>query len=235
MTVRILHTSDLHLPRDVEANPAPLVALLDALRGGLGPYDVWVDCGDLLPDPPASLDPQHVTDSRMMPDAWAAAARWQLGWLLNVGPRIVEALGERRGLVIDGNHHWLHAAIFLERLSAGSVTVPRYGDVVEVAGLHWTGLPQTPPLGGCFRREVQSDEWPGVLARIPPADVLVSHAPPSGPLSMHPEWGVPGPHRLPHPLVLCGHIHETGGQEHTERGQRVVNGARHIRIVEVDL
>ena len=73
-----------------------------------------------------------------------------------------------------------------------------------------------------------------MLAAVPPADVLVSHAPPAGPLSKRDEWGVPGIERLPHPLILCGHIHELGGQEHAERGQRVINGATRIRIVEVE-
>ena len=234
MTVRILHTGDLHLPKHGDPERGTIKRLLDALRGSLGPYDVWVDCGDLLPDPPPSLDPQRVTDTRLMPEAWTAAAEWQMRWADKAFPRIVEALGDRPALVIDGNHHWLHAAVRLEAWGNGNVHAMRHGEVVEACGLRWTGLPHTPPLGGCFRREVHPYSWPEVLAEIPAADVLVSHAPPAGPLSKHPEWGVPGLDRLPHPLILCGHIHEHGGQEHTERGQRVINGATWIRIVEVE-
>lgn len=234
MTLRILHTSDLHLPRDVEARPARLVALLDALRGGLGPYDVWVDCGDLLPDPPASLNPQQVWTTRLLPEAKRRAAQWQRAWLAEVAPVLLDCLGGRPAVLCDGNHHWHSSALDISD-RASNVLAARLGAVVEACVLRWTGLPHTPPLGGRFYREVHPPSWPDVLAMVPAADVLVSHAPPSGPLSMHLEWGIPGIDRLLHPLVLCGHIHQRGGGERTERGQRVVNGATRIRILEVDL
>jgi hypothetical protein len=232
--VRILHTSDLHLPKHGDPERGAIRRLLDALRGSLGDYDVWVDSGDLLPDPPASIDPQRVSDARMMPEAHEAAARWQLRWMERVAPHIVEALGDRRGVVIDGNHHWMNAAHYLDTASAGRIAYAQHGEAVEVASLRWTGLPFIPSCGGCFRREVEAADWSDILGAVPPADVLVSHAPPAGPLSVYDEWGVPWDRCRRHaPVVLCGHIHQTGGREASD-GWRVVNGACRMRIIEIE-
>jgi Icc-related predicted phosphoesterase len=203
--------------------------LLPALRGSLGHYDVWVDSGDFQGEP-----------ARIGADR-GAILRWQRArWLhTRLADNIRAALAGRPAVLVPGNHDAYDYRPHLRRppgaALAGNILAPANGEVVEAAGLRWCGLRSIPACGGYFEGEMPPVELAEMARNLPAADVLVSHAPPAGPASRLPEWGVPGLEAHPAWVVLCGHIHERGGMDEVVEGRRIVNGARRARIIRVEM
>ncbi|MCA9547748.1 MAG: metallophosphoesterase [Myxococcales bacterium] len=187
--VKILHTSDVHGEID------RLCALLSRPD-----YDLWVDTGDLQPD-------------RWREGARANFDRQQAWWADgSVARRLRLALADRPVVLCYGNHdHYEFGGL----IDAHHVGVHQ---CAEVLGLRFAGFADTPVIA---RDYFPRQRDPAALAtlvrgmvRLAP-DVLMTHAPPSGPWSHKPAWGLPG---LAEALQtsqgiqahLCGHIHERG-------------------------
>lgn len=223
--LRILHTSDLH-------GNVPL--LLRALRGGLGEFDVWVDTGDLSEEPPQDDNPLWFAGyGRQMLEAQKRAVSWQKGWWLPHVPKILEALGETPAISVRGNHDWFPIHDHLAT-KAPNIHVAQPDKVLELLGLRWVGFDKIPPCAaGAFFTEADIESLVNGIVNLPECDVLLTHAPPSGPLSGKPEWGLVGLDNHPSWVHLCGHVHSRGGREVMTEGRRVINGADNARIVVV--
>lgn len=94
---------------------------------------------------------------------------------------------------------------------------------VEIEGLKIYGTPWVPYINGrwAFEENYNSNRFEMARERIPEGlDILISHSPPQGILSLG--WGCAylkeRLHEMENPpkIVICGHIHECGGQSHID-------------------
>lgn len=223
MTLRILHTSDLH---------GDLRPLLDAPDD----FDVWVDTGDFFPT--AGRRFGCPIDSRreyLHQQRW-----WGYG---KIGAKLGAKLAGRPALIVPGNHDYQFLAVNLQRAGENAYNVPLYKQAVEVCGVRFAGFREVPWIAGEWNGEVKDES--AVVGCVLDAhpDVLLTHAPPRGILdgSDQEHYGFPylrqqldcGPTGLR--VHLFGHVHEHGGEGLVEGGIHYYNGATTARIIEVSL
>ena len=107
-----------------------------------------------------------------------------------------------------------------------------HGNGVEIAGVHFYGLgggiPVTP--FGSWSYDFTEGEAQNLLKDCPPEAVLVSHSPPLGILDVSSRGQHLGSKAVRKiieerslPLVVCGHIHESGGKKTTLGDTTIIN------------
>jgi len=107
-----------------------------------------------------------------------------------------------------------------------------HGEATTVGGVTFFGLgggvPPTP--FGPWSFDLTEDEAAALLAPAPPGCVLVTHSPPKGAVDVSSRGQALGSVavrdavlRLGPALVVCGHVHASGGQTATLGGTTVVN------------
>lgn len=215
--MKVLHTSDVH---------GRYKWLLEQLARD--DYDVWVDTGDMLPNPgwssPIGRMPQI---QRGKQRAW-----WSHKQLTR---RCLDALNGRPVFRVLGNHDFFDWAAPLRR-QASNIHLLDFDrrDPVEYGGLTWYGISEIPYMNGNWNFETHPRALAVMLDSIPKCDVLLSHAPPSGVLSYRDEWGIVGLENLAFRYMLFGHIHETGGFSVTTQGKLFYNSATTSTLVEIE-
>jgi len=222
MTLRILHTSDLH---------ARTGFLMDAMRTTA--WDVWVDTGDFFPN--------RTAGNQLVEPAFQT--RWT-EWPA-LGPKLVEILRGRPLLSVAGNHDYISLARVVRQ--AGGVAHDIQQGPVTVEGLTFAGFSGIPRIGGVWNGETLQGDFAArvaaVLALQP--QVLLTHAPPAGVLDQDEfgesieDYGITAltpalfyrEHRVRHHFF--GHIHEQGGKTITLNNITFYNGAEHAIVHEI--
>lgn len=223
MSLRILHTSDLH---------ARTSFLMDAMRTTV--WDVWVDTGDFFPNRTAG-------NRQIEPAFQTRWAEWPA-----LGPKLVEILRGRPLLSVAGNHDYISLARVVQL--AGGVAHDINQGPVTVGGLIFAGFSGIPRIGGNWNGETaQGDFAPRIAAVLEHCpQVLLTHAPPAGVLDQDDYgesidgYGITAltsalfyqEHTIQHHFF--GHIHEQGGKTLTLNNITFHNGAEHAIVHEID-
>ena len=165
----------------------------------LAPTDVLCICGDML-------EPKTTAEEYL---------------------QLLESLDFDQIFLLPGNHelqlaethHWSDK---VKDLRSRSFT---FGGI-KFGGFNYTSAENEPELANIFLDSIaDSDEVRALSAAIPSCDVLISHAPPLGILDEG--LGMPYGKKLKAKgikLVLCGHIHEHGGEvQETAQDVTVMN------------
>jgi len=225
MTLRVLHSSDLH---------GKYKRLLKGMKEA--EFDVWLDTGDFFDN----IGRVQKTGGQIIREMELTKQSKWWGWKM-LGARFAEWLAGRPAIIMPGNHDFLSLHHQLLRAGVDSHLVTPEG--IEVAGLRWAGFRNIPHM----EDEWEGETWDGefeplietTLASGP--DVLVTHAPPNGILNPQEEdYGIPGlvNHLAYHPHQIrwhfFGHDHKMGGQRANEMGIRFFNGAQHTLVHEID-
>jgi Icc-related predicted phosphoesterase len=152
----------------------------------------------------------------------------QEAWLRRKQFTITKWLGGRRMLVIQGNHDW--ATIVGPNVQDITNTVLTEYDVT------FAGFPYVPSFGP-WAHGLPPEQLEVAARHIPACDVLLAHCPPYGVLDMCPSGhignqGLTERLRDPNPpmLVLCGHVHESGGGAIEFHNSWVMNNATTMRV-----
>jgi Icc-related predicted phosphoesterase len=107
-----------------------------------------------------------------------------------------------------------------------------HGSGVEINGVPFFGLGGAVPVTpfGSWSYDLTEEEAKGLLAACPADAVLVTHSPPKGAVDRNSSGASLGSEavrdaveRLRPRLVVCGHIHESGGQTALLGGATVIN------------
>jgi Icc-related predicted phosphoesterase len=172
----------------------------------LGPADVIVHSGDLLPN-----------FSRGRP----GEARKQCDWLEANANRFARWIGNRAFLYCAGNHDFLPPAHMADILAMAGVRIENITDnVVSVDGVAFCGFPWCPPITGEWKYETTEQDISDRLHDERRAfDVFVSHCPPAGILDLGHHIDSIGSTALAawangsgRPNIwLFGHAHESSG------------------------
>lgn len=229
--MHILHTSDLHLTRGRRRR----LLKFDE------PFDLWLDTGDFLP----SCGRVQRTGFRIDPDE---ERFFQRRWasLSNLGNRLATWLDGRPCVYVPGNHCFVTLGDILRE-----VGYPELYEItpegVEVLGLRFAGFRQVPRMIGEWMGEASPSMFydPLMGAVRAGADILATHAPAAGVLSVDEdglERGVPRLYETLEKLEqvprwhFFGHVHHTAGQtaEVLEGRMEAVNGAEGMKVWEVD-
>jgi Icc-related predicted phosphoesterase len=206
MSIRILHTSDLHGNFDT------------VLNCGVD-FDLWLDTGDFFPN--------------MSRGTVSVEVPFQAQWLTDADlpARLVAFLNGRPMVSVGGNHDYVSLAAAINEAGGNAHEATPEG--VEVAGIRFAGFRQVPYMMGEWNGETRNfNEVVEATFNAQP-DVLVTHAPPAGVLDTCPAHGGGiGPLMTalcyqPHAIKahFFGHIHEFGGQVVDEMGVMFANGA----------
>ena len=118
------------------------------------------------------------------------------------------------------------------RDAAHAETTVLHGESVTLSGLTVLGIgygiPQTP--FGAWSCDLSEDAAAELLSPFDHADILVTHSPPFGIADVTSQGKSVGStailaaiDRIKPKLVLCGHIHDSWGQEGTVGSSRIVN------------
>lgn len=121
-----------------------------------------------------------------------------------------------------------------EELRAATGAVVLHGQVLRRGGLTIAGIgaaiPPLPPGLPWRSYDLSEDQAGTLLNDIDACDILISHSPPHGCADAHGQLGALGSHairaaaeRLQPRLLLCGHIHDSWGQQGRIGQTRVVN------------
>ena len=126
-------------------------------------------------------------------------------------------------VIVPGNHDLM----FESSLPLVKELLPKHRILIDeevcINGLRIYGTPWVPYINGiwAFEENYHSNRFEVVRDKIPEGlDILISHSPPRGILSKG--WGCNTlKERLeqmerPPKIVICGHIHECGGQKHID-------------------
>jgi Icc-related predicted phosphoesterase len=135
-----------------------------------------------------------------------------------------------------------------EELRAASADWPSavvlHGDAVDIGGVTFFGLGGGVPVTpfGSWSYDFTEDQARALLASCPPEAVLVSHSPPKGILDQSSSGASLGSvavreaiDRTRPRLVVCGHIHASGGKQESIGGTVVVNAGPAGMIFEFTL
>lgn len=218
-TLRVLHSSDLHGRYD---------KLLEALRGGLGDYDVWIDTGDFLPN-----------------RSWAnrtVEIPFQSFFISKIAPELLEALGDRRFLYVSGNHDFIKLSGFMKNAE----TIDERG-CVNVDGIRFAGFRHIAYIIGDWEGEIERSQFEYLMSLIQTYDphVLLTHTPPGGILDYEGKdaYGVheitmhlsQNPHKIQHHFF--GHVHGCGGIHQRVTPTTFYNGALNVKLhtIEVEI
>lgn len=223
MSLRILHTSDLHARTDF---------LLDAMR--TMEWDVWVDTGDFFPNRTAGN--RHVE-----PGFQTRWTEWPA-----LGPKLVKILRDRPLLSVAGNHDYISLAQVVRK--AGGVAHDINQGPVTVEGLTFAGFSGIPWIAGVWNGETPQEGFVPRIAAVLELQpqVLLTHAPPAGVLDQDDYgesidgYGITAltsalfyqEHTVRHHFF--GHIHEQGGKILTLNNITFHNGAEHAIVHEID-
>lgn len=118
------------------------------------------------------------------------------------------------------------------RAAAGENVQVLHGQGCEIGGLHLFGLGYGIPVTpfGAWSCDMTEDAAQRHLARCEAADILIVHSPPVGVADRTSQGVSVGSRaifdavtRVQPDLVLCGHIHDSWGQEDLIGASRVVN------------
>jgi Icc-related predicted phosphoesterase len=218
MSIRILHSSDLHGKYKT------------LLNGDFGDWDLWLDTGDFFDN----VGRVSRTGYTILPEAEKISqSRW-LGYK-DLGHRFKEWLNGRPAIIVPGNHDFVSLANHL--IGAGCPNVHSISpEGVNVLGLHWSGFREIPRIASEWAGEIDdfSDLTERVFSGDP--DILVTHAPPAGILDGYGGYGILEltsgltyrEHRIRHHFF--GHEHRDGGRTEEKMGIEFHNGACHARV-----
>ena len=219
--IRIAHASDTHdKPAIVKA-----VANVDC--------DVIVLSGDILANKGRCL----ATGGEILPHA---ERKYQTSWFRKVAKAWAPAFAGRPVVYVPGNHDFIGIERWLAHYGHTNVhTISAETPFADVCGKRFAGFREIPYMEG---------EWMGECRDFQPLiqrafgcnpDILVTHAPASGILSVQGDYGVPaltsalfyGTHNVTHHLF--GHDHHAGGRMTSEGGIVFSNAAGNLNIIEV--
>ena len=137
---------------------------------------------------------------------------------------------DKRAVLVPGN-----AESFEELKQAcqnWESAVVLHGNGVEIAGTQFYGLGGGVPVTpfGSWSYDFTEEEAQSLLKDCPPEAVLVSHSPPFGILDISSRGQHLGSKAVRKiieerslPLVVCGHIHESGGKKATLGDTTIIN------------
>lgn len=232
MTLRILHSSDLH------GKYKKLIKTHADTE-----FDVWVDTGDFFDNVGrvAKTGGQILdTAEKLFQSRWMGYKR--------LASRLKTWLNGRPAILMPGNHDFIQLGNYLKQAGCPNVHVVTT-EGVEVLGLRWAG----------FRQIKQANETPEWMGEVGPheanavfrelmertlesnPDILVTHAPPAGILNGRGEgYGIEAistaltyqDHAVR--AHFFGHDHVSGGMTKEEMGIRFFNGACHVKLHELD-
>jgi uncharacterized protein len=142
-------------------------------------------------------------------------------------------------ILVPGNNETEEA--LREASSGWDAATVLHGDGATVAGVQFWGLGGGIPITPWdWSFDLSDDEAAGLLADVPEGSVLLVHSPPQG----HADRSSAGEH-LGSPAIrdaiearkpsfaLCGHIHESWGEESTLGPTRVINLGPEGRLLDV--
>lgn len=223
--MRILTTSDTHGPIRFDRWPS------------LADVDVVCHTGDWAPDGPQN----GYRDTRSVS---------QMSFFWHEGAALAATLGSKPFLFCLGNHDMLTEAWVERELRELGVNAfaPGVRGVTIGAGRearHFRGFRDVPWICGAFMHEREGAALQAATSELTDrwtsGDIILAHCPPQGPLAGRPDdaWGNPwltealerDSQQRPS-LLLCGHIHEHGGEEDRVGITRVVNSACRFRLVD---
>ena len=186
----------------------------------------------------------HVDDPA--PTKWYPSDSRQPPFDGSVAARLAEWLSGRPALTVPGNHDFTDLAEILGRAGAKAVNLTK--SPASVFGLIFAGMREIPRIEGEWAGEADDAQLSAAVSRVmsQDPDVLVTHAPASGILdcaqggaghvgiSPLTTWLAYRPHTVR--LVLCGHVHEHGGDPLVEEmGITFSNAAQVARIIEIEI
>lgn len=208
MTVRVLHTSDLH----------SRYHRLEELLGTIEGLDLWIDTGDFFPNKTRGIREVEQVYQR----------KWALDWT-NIAERLAKICIDRniKVLSIGGNHDYTSLAGLLRLAGMPEGTAYDLSSAtrsVRLHGLQFAGFREIPYIEGEWNGETHLGEFKHIVDRAMDhgPDVLLTHAPPDGILDamdfQNTHEGIPyltsylmnRPHNVRYHLF--GHIHEDGGK-----------------------
>lgn len=228
--MRVLHTSDLH------GRYKPLLRALAEPD-----YDLWIDTGDLLPNP---------NRSHSGFDWHASNRRHQSRWLGFKGlpARIATALAGRPAICVQGNHDFVSLAMYLKALGVPAHELIQ-GECVSLGDHRFAGFRQVVRHHGRWNGELpQGDFWPIVEATMQhDPTVVCTHSPAYGVLdhvdtvieTENAHIGVKAlsqafEYREHHVRYhLFGHVHEAAGMVVERGGICYRNGALNLTRFEL--
>lgn len=228
--MRVLHTSDLH------GRYKPLLLALEA-----GGFDLWIDTGDLLPNPST---PRQGWD-------WHTANQiHQARWLRfkTLAERLTRALDGRPAILVRGNHDFISLAPAL-RARGASATELTAGAMLELDGLRFAGFGEVVRHRGRWSGEVEQGGFHPLVEATFATDphILCTHSPAYGILDdVDPSVATDDAHVGIRALAdrlaasthqvrwhLFGHVHETADRVVARGGVRHRNGALNLRVVDL--
>lgn len=196
-------------------------------------YDAWVDTGDFLPNSTRGIA--------------AVERKYQQGYFERYAKSFVAALAGRPFIFVQGNHDFWDVSSQLVAAGhpASAIIKPNLASLVTACGLTWAGFHHVPYMQGEWAGETYGRELRELCERIAelPAlpNVLLTHCPPTGPLSEVYDGYHAGNDHLAQWFTydnpedatrvrynLFGHIHERGGRQYTDMGVTFINGATHV-------
>lgn len=219
--MRIMHVSDRH----------------GSFPNLKGYFDVVVDSGDMLPDPPSKKENLQ---------------KAQLWWLENHLNDFKKWLSGKPFLFTCGNHDWLNAELIEQTLNDNGIQAYCLHDkLVTYNNVNFYGFPYVPPITGEFAYEsvydVMVDRVNALVDTIKKSyiDVVVAHCPPANCLDLdfkqNRRFGNIAMadalnYKLEEELLPCyyltGHVHSSHGFM-TINGMMISNAAMSQHIIEV--
>jgi uncharacterized protein len=136
---------------------------------------------------------------------------------------------EKPTLLVPGNNETEDA--LLEAVGGWDAATVLHGDTTELGGVEFFGLGAGVPITPWdWSFDLSEEEAEAKLAACPEEAVLVLHSPPKGHADTDGGGNHLGSEAILHaieeresPLAVCGHIHDSWGQESTIGRTRVVN------------
>ena len=214
--MRVLHSSDLH-------------GGYPALQGVEADFDVWLDTGDFFPNLAGPAGPVDADEEVAFQRRWMAGAP-------DLAGRIAIWLAGRPALIMPGNHDYVDLAGAVRDAGARAIEVVPRG--VELLGLRWAGFRQVKWMDGTWNGETADFSEVVSQTFLNEPDVLVTHGPPAGLLESELGYGISALRDALQQSTrirthFFGHDHRTGGMSTEAFGIRFYNGAKSVRMVEI--
>lgn len=216
--MNIGHFSDIH------GN----ISIIEKFRAENDLPDFWISTGDFFPNLTYGIKEEEVT--------------FQPAWFEREAKRIINLLGGRPIICVDGNHDFVS---FGDSLRAHNYPAIDVYDGVEFLGLKFAGFREIPYIYGRWVGESSDDllrhRVDQTMAHNP--DIILTHAAPAGILdygNYKDHYGIVSFYNAlfyrEHKVRACffGHVHEPGGKRMNESGIEFVNSARCAKMISLD-